>query len=480
MVSSGAGLGKAEICRRIIEGCNPKSIVACQAQKLKTIVQQNTPFKYADIVELEYMAEKSRWSLDIVKFSRDNLIVLGLLGTLVGLSLLVGNIDSVFNTIDSRNVKVLLDSFSKATQKMVNIIIPMQTAFSTSVAGLLGTLLLSSSMAILNGTRKKFFSCMESFFIVNLIPLLTTKDEAGIADDLKIAAEKLNDVTALLSGISGEISSDMENIHQIVDIFKISASGIIKSHENLLKLIESMNAMIHEVRENSKLSRDEGGRIFSTLEGHLKSMDEVNRRFVQLQMNIDTWISDLITPFNKQQHDFTQILQNVANENKKIVTQLSREITAQNDAISNTFKQQMKNQESFVKNTTDDYEENMKKVAEGILQGFQKYESTMMEIAEKLKAVAGNLNDHSHTNKTFIPPISPVKNSDIKLDIITDKLQDMLTVFEKNHRRLNAIEKEVDGLKNSPDFNSSPVNMNIGEEKKTRKNRTDSFHWVRF
>jgi hypothetical protein len=465
---------KSEICLQIIHRGKPRSIVVKQVQRLKSIVKQNPSFNYAEIAELAYMKENSRWSLNIVKFSRVNLVVLGLLGTFLGLSLLVGDIDTVFATIDARNVKALLDSFRKATKEMAHIIVPMQTAFSTSLVGLLGTLLLSFFITILDWTRKKFFTRMESFFITNLIPLLTVKDEAGIADDLKIAAGKLDNVSVRLSDLSGEIADDMEHVHQIVNIFETSTAGIIKSQENLLKLIQDMEFMIHEVREDTRLSREEGIRLLNTLDVHLKNMDEFNQRFVQLQMNFDTWISKLVTPFNKQQQDFTHILQGAADANKKILSQLSREITLHYDAINNTFKQHMETYKTFVEDTTRDYGQNMKTAVTEVLEGFESYESTMMEISEKLKTVAEDLKDFTQISKNLFPSNSNDKQSAKNLDNIKETLEDMFALSEKKYQSLNTIVKIVSSLKSNSNFNHPREKIGDNRlEKKSHKRNLD-------
>jgi hypothetical protein len=442
-------LEKPEVCQRIVSGCSKKSIAYGQVHNLETITHRNPAFNYPDVAQLGYMKEASRRSLNIVKFSRANLVVLGLLGTFWGLSLLVGDIDSVFATIDSSNVKALLDSFRKATDEMAHIITPMQTAFSTSLAGLLGTLLLSFFMAGLDRTRKHFFTRLETFLVTRLVPLLTDKDEAGIVADLKTAARKLDDASVRLSGIAAKTAANMGSAEQIVNGFRASTEGIIKSQENLLAVMENIEPMIREARENSRITREESSRLLTGLDGHLKRMDDVTRRFKDLGMNFDEWLSQTITPFHKQQQDFTRILQANADENKNTLSQLGNDIARHHETVNNTFKQLLETHETFVKDSARDYGENMKTAVADVLQGFQRYEDAMMDIAGKLNAVAGDLENVTRRRRDPEPSGTYFENSQKNLDSIKGTLENMFVISEKNHRSLNAIVEEVSGLKNN-------------------------------
>lgn len=444
-----AEMEKTEICDRITNRCNSRSTIFHQVKILKSICQQNQTIHYPDVAQLGYMKETSRWSLNFLKFSRANLVVLGLLGTFWGLSMMVGDIDSVFATIDSSNVNALLNSFRKATTEMAHIITPMQTAFSTSLAGLLGTLLLSFFMAGLDRTRKHFFARMESFLVAELAPMLTTKDEAGAAADIKSAAIKLEYVSQNLSGISNDIEVDMEHIHQAVKVFKETADGIITSQELLLSSMENLGPMFDEVRENSRLSREESSHLLTGMEDHLKRMDDVNKRFVNLGINFDEWLAKTITPFNKQQQDFTRILQANADENKNTLSQLGRNVAQHNQNLNDTFRQLLEAQENFVNASAREYGDNMRNAVADVLDGFQRYETAMTGIADKLNTVADDLKTLSRENKNQGTPGSLDKYSQKNLDSIKGTLENMFNLSEKNQRSLSTIADKVKTLSNN-------------------------------
>jgi len=107
----------------------------------------------------------------IPKFISSILIMLGLVGTVLGLVISVKEIQPMIWGLEN------ISDFSTVTNMMFSTLSGMETAFSTTIAGLIGTILLSFFIFCLNKYLNHFITEFESFCIEKLSPLFNLIEE---------------------------------------------------------------------------------------------------------------------------------------------------------------------------------------------------------------------------------------------------------------------------------------------------------------
>jgi len=257
------------------------------------------------------------------------LTILGLLGTVFGLTLAMFRIQGAFTNVNS------LQALSQLTQALGGTLEGMKTAFGCTMAGLLGAVLLSALNHNLRRYQSRVVSRLEEFVTCELLPAVEVVDpeanEAAkaFANTLAKSGEQMESVGSGLTAAATAYKTSSELI-----------SGSVTSLQNAVKdFSESLNRM----------SGDQ--KTFTETMQSTKSAVET------LQKTLDTQL-DAIRSFSEKSHELLETrlkdLENKADTNQQLLNKMGEYHTA--------FT-------AFVEKSTTDLQKTMKESVAAITKG---------------------------------------------------------------------------------------------------------------
>ena len=186
---------------------------------------------------LDGMASRLDESRELSRYTIGLLIFLGLLGTFWGL---LETVNSIGNVIGSLSVTGgdFSDVFAKLKDGLIKPLDGMGTAFSSSLFGLAGSLILGFLDLQAGQAQNRFYNDLEEWLsgLTRLSPGSVTADGEG---------SSLNFVEALLEQTA-------EGLESMQRIMTKSEQTSIASGENLIKLSETLNALEAKLDLNDK------------------------------------------------------------------------------------------------------------------------------------------------------------------------------------------------------------------------------------
>ena len=186
---------------------------------------------------LDGMASRLDESRELSRYTIGLLIFLGLLGTFWGL---LETVNSIGNVIGSLSVTGgdFSDVFAKLKDGLIKPLDGMGTAFSSSLFGLAGSLILGFLDLQAGQAQNRFYNDLEEW-----LSSLTRLSPGSVAADGE--GSSLNFVEALLEQTA-------EGLESMQRIMTKSEQTSIASGENLIKLSETLNALEAKLDLNDK------------------------------------------------------------------------------------------------------------------------------------------------------------------------------------------------------------------------------------
>jgi hypothetical protein len=199
------------------------------------------------------------------------LTLLGLLGTVIGLS---------FAVVEAQEVIVVtndLAALGKLAKALGGTLQGMKTAFATTLAGLLTSLVLSFGNHAVRRTQLSFAMTLEDFLTCDLLPELERIDpEANesakaFANVLSLAAKDLNGLRESISGAA--------------EVYLNAGKSLSGSVETLHNAVQSFNGGISQVVGNQQLFTQTMSQTREALE---KMVETISKQFEALHGYIDS------------------------------------------------------------------------------------------------------------------------------------------------------------------------------------------------
>ena len=222
-------------------------------------------------------AETFRDAAPIARWGTSVLVLLGLAGTLVGLSLAVAELST------------LLEG-GMGTQEMVNAILAtlgrMKVAFSTTLAGVGGAVLVGSVLAMLRHQQSRAIRKLEELSSTQWAPLFKTTEESRMGDAVKELEatrkilkegldQTLTDVRVGFEALGNQFrDQSMEMLSQVGDLRDATLEIIGERKEDSLSLaqyVETVKATTEELQEGVRATGQLLPRIQHALEGTIRS-----------------------------------------------------------------------------------------------------------------------------------------------------------------------------------------------------------------
>ena len=165
----------SEALLTLAEKAKPNGLVQHRLVLLKRLQRSGEPVDTEMLAAIS--AETFRDAAPIARWGTSILVLLGLAGTLVGLSLAVSELSTT------------LLRGGMGTQEMVDAILAtlgrMELAFSTTLAGVGGSVLVGSVLAILRHQQSRAIRKLEELSSTQWAPLFKTTEESRMGDAVK-------------------------------------------------------------------------------------------------------------------------------------------------------------------------------------------------------------------------------------------------------------------------------------------------------
>lgn len=186
------------------------------------------------------------------------LVLLGLLGTLLGLS---------YGVTQMQNLLLDQQNFSAISQSMLSFIQGMSTAFSTTLAGIVGTLLLVFAIFYVDKHKLEVERLFEVLLLSHIYPIYSFTHKS---DDLSEIKDIIKDTKNVIEQITRDTRDTNEDTRQMFLRMNSSVMSLSKSIENISdpfrhasKIQEQMIGLLEKIesglgetlKTNSQISR---------------------------------------------------------------------------------------------------------------------------------------------------------------------------------------------------------------------------------
>lgn len=266
------------------------------------------------------------------------LILLGLIGTVLGLSQSVINLQPLLSELKD------VADLAQVSKAIAQTLSGMKTAFSATIAGIATTILLTFFNFLFGKYATSFLNKLESFTTLYLIPyfLVPTTEEASIrfADTVSKGAEALDrsanpllEVSKNLDGSVNKVNDLMKSLTEIgskydqaIDKLATTQKGLINAQQKVEDrfketLIQSENAIKKFQEETSKLV---GGANEAIKQAALSIMDDTK----------DT-VKDFIS-------EYISVIQTIAKDTKGIMENIDKAYLKKVEDMTGAIKESIK------------------------------------------------------------------------------------------------------------------------------------------
>ena len=244
----------------------------------------------ADALKAAYIY-RSSWG----RYIAGNLIILGLIGTILGLSQAVINLRGILMGMGS---VVSRDAFQRIISDMLGSLGFMETAFSSTLCGFFAFLLLSFVNHVYERAKETFGEEFESFTLNILIPFFTPKKVEDsldtIANVMKLSGSGLVEISSGIADLMTLITDNQEVHSRMADTLYHTVDGITRSQTDLeahyLKIADANETFVKLSQglarhlENSQASIE---KLFDRLGGQKSEIENLYARLETSVQNLD-------------------------------------------------------------------------------------------------------------------------------------------------------------------------------------------------
>ncbi|NWH05903.1 hypothetical protein [Desulfobacter latus] len=221
------------------------------------------------------------------------LILLGLIGTIIGLSQAVINLKSILTGMGDN---ITMDSFQIIINDILGSLNFMETAFSTTLCGFISFIFLSFLDHAFLRRQDNFTRQLEAFYANLLIPFFSPKQAgdnlAYIANIMKSSSTEFIKASESLSGLAKSISENQRIYTNMAETLKDSIKGIGHSQNDLkeeFKILSRSTSAISELSENLKKTYESSHTLTQTLFEKLgDDKGHIDKLYTKLNITIES------------------------------------------------------------------------------------------------------------------------------------------------------------------------------------------------
>lgn len=344
-----------------------------EAKKFERIDFQN-------LLSIEYNHSSNRRAY--VKYSIGIMITLGILGTFLGLIEAVEKSSTLLDSIGT------LESEENMAQKFKAPFSGMNTAFNTSILGIIGSITLGFYNTVSARFQQHLFIELEKYFELYLMPTYYPKSESLQARSLKELGEIRKETIDLYSGIDNQVSLFLKETR--------------KEQELIVGFTEAMQAKVDAIQQDFQ---KENRALAKAFEGHLKlSFREFEKENTKRQ---ETYLKEI--------QSISAALDSNAETNTENINKYAMSNSSDLSNIKTDFEERLKSQQSTFNQAVKGFKEEHRKSLTKLHQDFRS------ELLETTKTIGLKINDQALSLEGIIN--DSVKKNDTHLQKLYDHTQ---------------------------------------------------------
>jgi len=335
------------------------------------------------------------------------LIILGLIGTLWGLSNAIIKVQPLITDIEQ------LDDLTQIGRVIRGTLDGMSTAFATTLAGLFTSLFLGVFNWLFNRQQTLFLAELEDFTTIILLPCLSPP--VGL-DAIQTATEKLSESTETLKFTSEENVKVLETaIQQLTDASWEArleqqyslAEKFEGTTENLLESLEGISSFQFTVQDAVRTFK----------ESNEQTIKQITKTQEELRETLNKTLPDL----SSESKSLKQAITEYQNSQAEFINDLNRIITGGNDGLLRRITELI----TEYNNSQTDFTDNLKNaISDG--------NDALIENLANIMQNAGMFKD------AF---------SELKIGEESQEVSPTLQLLNDNLNGLNAVTEELRGLR---------------------------------
>lgn len=223
----------------------PDSLIAERLEAIEKLRTRQVRINPSTLQQLSLARDEARPGMAVPGAVAGLATMLGLLGTFIGLAIMVQQVQFV---LPQSSGAVTVDSWTQSVENISNVLGGIKTAFSTSLVGIVCSILASLLNFGMRSAQALFFERMERFTTEELLP----------------AAVPAVEDESLLERVSLQLENSFARLD---DVYR-------QNQDALKDMTGAQRAFVDIVEEIRKITRSEASR---NLEGVLEQLSQTNR-----------------------------------------------------------------------------------------------------------------------------------------------------------------------------------------------------------
>lgn len=196
------------------ENVDPTTIIGDRLETLARMKQARVKVNVGALQQMTILRESASPGLAFPGYAVDLAMMLGMLGTFVGLCMMLLQMQSV---LPSASGVPSSSGFAEAAQSLGGIIASKKTAFVTTLVGLTCAIVISGLNFLLARAQSAFYDALERFTTAELLPatMPAVEDETAME---KLSLQ-LSDTFAMLGTLAGSHEKNMDRVQEMQAAF---------------------------------------------------------------------------------------------------------------------------------------------------------------------------------------------------------------------------------------------------------------------
>ena len=289
----------------------------------------------ATIDAIDNIDTNLRWvTYGILRYPAGSLIVLGLLGTIAGLQKAIYSLLPAIQAGNQLNLEAI-------KEVMVGTLTGMQTAFSTTLAGLFCSIVLGFLISLgVKGYFDRYITAVKSFLIETAIPLYSVIDEKQV----KSLTDHTKELKIAIKDLAKQSSTLFQPIVESADRISMGVNKMFEAAQSFVTASDSINNFNNTLKGNLTT-------LGSTLKSVMESIDKFNniQTDIESTLNQITGIPQQINSVTTQFQKFMSTLSgefrthqgNLQKQHEKIVAEQMKALTKASGAMSQQVEKVM-------------------------------------------------------------------------------------------------------------------------------------------
>lgn len=302
--------------RKLKEGVKQKSIIYKRLETIEKLREYRVKISVDFLQQDALNSEASRLGTTLPGFSKNLAMILGLCGTFIGLAFMVTKISMLMPNPNALTFSI--SGLKSSIANMETVFQGIKTAFSTSIVGIITTIICIYLDFRIHRNQTAFFHKLERFTVEKLIPVTVPPVQSehpleNIAihlqdsfDNLEFIITQNKDTIESLSTIQGSFKTIVDEVR---DITKREASrnfeGVLtllnKTNESITGIVKQWPKIVEVVKGQGREAKSEINSLIEVMKRQQKIFsNEVNRIMRIKEKGLVVLVPSLSSLFNNK------------------------------------------------------------------------------------------------------------------------------------------------------------------------------------